>query len=98
MNKNYRDKHAPLTVAQELLLIGQGSEVGMALVNEFMPLGPAKYPKIDQAACLDRIKEKMRNKSAWYVGSDGRPYPKVPTEEEAAKSRIDLYGPSGKPS
>ena len=94
MNKNYRDKHAPLTVAQELLLIGQGSELGMAFVNEFMPLGPAAYPKIDQQACLNRIKEKLRYKDRYFVDGDGVPRVK-PDFESEEKSRSALFGPSG---
>ena len=93
MSNDFYKKHRPMTTAEELLLIGQHSELGMAFVNEFMPLGPASYPRIDQRACLERIREKLKNKQGWYVGTDGRPYPMAYTAEEEQQARRDLFGP-----
>lgn len=64
---SFRVKRQPLTVAQELMLIGQHSELGMAFVNEFMPLGPANYTHTEQQACLERIRECLREKQHWAV-------------------------------
>ena len=89
-SSSFYQKHQPLTIAQELLIIGQLSELGMAFVNEFMPLGPAKYPRIDQQACLERIKEKMKNKDKYYVDAEG--HPQIKAFEPEAKTRHDLFG------
>ena len=91
MNREYKKRH-PMTLADEIMLAATGSELAFAFVKEAFPDGPANYPRVDQARTFARIKEKLRNKSAYYVGEDGRPYHKVPTPDEEAKDRHDLFG------
>ena len=89
MNSNYRARHHQMSIEQEFLLIGQ-TELGAAFVNEFLPDGPANYPRDDQQACLHKIKAYLRQRSSWKV-VDGHPIPIAYTEEESAKARHDLF-------